>query len=125
MSARLPELLSAGPGEAPGSYIERVRVSAELVYFRGHFEGGAVLPAVAQITALLGPAIERGFPALGPLLEAEGLRFEQPIGPDEIVELRLDPDPRGGGWLRFRIQRSADRLAQGRLRMAERPAESR
>ncbi len=64
-------------------------VPPDLLYFRGHFDGDPVLPAVVQLDGLVLRQIERIWPELGAPREALRLKFKRPVRPGELLELRL------------------------------------
>jgi 3-hydroxymyristoyl/3-hydroxydecanoyl-(acyl carrier protein) dehydratase len=72
-----------------------VHVPAGLPYFDGHFDGAPVLPAVAQLEAIVLPLCREAWGELGAPRRWLRLKFRRPIGPDSELEVRLAR--RGGG----------------------------
>lgn len=75
--------------DAPGSFLARWAPPAELSYFRGHFPGNPVLPAVAMIDATV--QLVRQI-AGEPRLELSGLKsakFMHPVTPGLPIEIQL------------------------------------
>lgn len=99
---------AAGPREV---WAIAVYVPADLVYFRGHFEGDPVLPGVAQLAALALPEVARAWPDLTSLRRVTRLKFKRPIRPDARVTLRLE---RAAGAPRVRVE-----LARGDASLSE------
>jgi 4-coumarate--CoA ligase (photoactive yellow protein activation family) len=67
-------------------------VPRDLLYFRGHFDGDPVLPAVVQLDGLVLRQIERAWPELGAPRRGHRLKFKRPVRPGERLELRLSLD---------------------------------
>lgn len=89
-------------------------VAVDAAWFRGHFPGRPILPAVSQIALVLDAlARHRGEPvALGGIGFA---RMRQPVVPGD--PLRLDIDERAGGVLRFTLVRDGAVVTNGELRL--------
>jgi 3-hydroxymyristoyl/3-hydroxydecanoyl-(acyl carrier protein) dehydratase len=68
-------------------------VPPDLLYFRGHFDGDPVLPAVVQLDGLVLRQIERVWPELGAPRQGHRLKFKRPVRPGERLELRLSLEP--------------------------------
>lgn len=67
-----------------------VHVPAGICYFRGHFEGNPLLPAVAQLNSLVVPFVHRTWPTMPPLRRALRLKFHRPIRPGDDLSVRLE-----------------------------------
>lgn len=89
-----------------------VGVPADLAFFEGHFEGRPILPAVAQVAALLVPQVAALHPELGPLRRAERLKFARPVAPGDALELRLEVR---GARVRFSLTRAGELVSSGAL----------
>jgi uncharacterized membrane protein/3-hydroxymyristoyl/3-hydroxydecanoyl-(acyl carrier protein) dehydratase len=99
----------------PGSY--DVHVPANLSYFRGHFDGHAILPGVVQVEVLVARQVAITWPELARIRRVTRLRFRRPIRPgdDLVLEIkrsereRVDFDVRCGaeacssGTLHFEV----------------------
>ena len=66
-----------------------VRVPAELVYFRGHFDDWPVLPGVAQLGLLAVHEALTAWPELTALRAVRRLKFKRPVEPDHVLEIEL------------------------------------
>ena len=75
-----------------GEHRFAVEVPAELLFFRGHFEGYPVLPGVAQVVALVQAQARALYPELGEPRQLARLKFRRPIGPGDLLELHLRMD---------------------------------
>lgn len=89
-----------------------VGVPADLAFFEGHFEGRPILPAVAQVAALVGPQVAALHPELGPLRGAERLKFARPVEPGDALTLRLEVR---GARVRFTLTRADEVVSGGTL----------
>lgn len=89
-----------------------VGVPADLAFFEGHFEGRPILPAVAQVAALVGPQVAALHPELGRLRGAERLKFARPVGPGDALTLRLEVQ---GARVRFTLTRAGEVVSGGTL----------
>lgn len=89
-----------------------VGVPADLAFFEGHFEGRPILPAVAQVAALVGPQVAALHPELGRLRGAERLKFARPVGPGDALTLRLEVQ---GARVRFTLTRGGEVVSGGTL----------
>jgi len=67
-----------------------VGVPADLLYFAGHFPGSPLLPGVAQLVALVLDRVRSLWPELGEPTRVGRLKFKQPIGPGDALELTLE-----------------------------------
>ncbi len=92
MSERSFEVRSESRESVDG--VERVtfavHVPAGICYFRGHFEGYPLLPAVAQLNSLVVPLVHRTWSAIAPLRRALRLKFHRPIRPGDDLSVRLE-----------------------------------
>jgi acyl-coenzyme A synthetase/AMP-(fatty) acid ligase/3-hydroxymyristoyl/3-hydroxydecanoyl-(acyl carrier protein) dehydratase len=89
-----------------------VGVPVDLVHFRGHFDGLPVLPAVAQLAALVVPQVARMRPELGRLRRAARLKFSRPIAPGDALLLRIEVR---GEQVRFSLARAGEVVSAGTL----------
>lgn len=96
-------------------------VPRDLAYFAGHFEGWPVLPAVAQLAALVVPQVARLYPELGRLRRAARLKFSRPIAPGDELRLRIHVrtderlKPVRAGEVRFTLAREGEVVSSGVL----------
>lgn len=104
------DFLETSRAVAGDETVLRFVVPNDLVYFEGHFEGNPMLPAVAQVIALVDARARQVFGVLA----AQGsrrmtrLKFQSTVRPGEAVELGLAlgaPSELGERALRFRIDR--------------------
>ncbi len=95
-----------------------VRVPTGLPYFEGHFEGHPVLPAVAQLDALVVPLCRTVWSDLGAPQRMMRLKFRRTIGPGSELVVHLDRrvDTRVVG---FRIEREGDIASSGTIAFGE------
>jgi 3-hydroxymyristoyl/3-hydroxydecanoyl-(acyl carrier protein) dehydratase len=72
-------------------------VPDDLIYFEGHFVDHPVLPAVAQLDALVVTAIREAWPSLGRLERLTRLKFRRVVPPGARLRLHLErsADPAG------------------------------
>ena len=89
-------------------------VPRDLLYFRGHFDGDPILPAVVQLDGLVLQQIERIWPELGSPRQVLRLKFKRPVRPGERLELRLHMDASRPA-VTFRIDGRAGPCASGTL----------
>jgi acyl-CoA synthetase (AMP-forming)/AMP-acid ligase II/3-hydroxymyristoyl/3-hydroxydecanoyl-(acyl carrier protein) dehydratase len=90
-----------------------LRISAELLYFDGHFDAAPILPGIAQLDWAI--AFGRRYFDLPPVFSAvHALKFQQVIQPGACVMLELQHDPSQGS-LRFRLHSAAGQHASGRI----------
>jgi 3-hydroxymyristoyl/3-hydroxydecanoyl-(acyl carrier protein) dehydratase len=104
--------ISFEPASAPHTY--RATLAPDLVYFEGHFDGFALLPAVAQLARVVMPLIRREHPDLGDVQKLRRARFKRPLRPEETITVTLS---RGGAEARvsFEISAGAELAASGTL----------
>jgi 4-coumarate--CoA ligase (photoactive yellow protein activation family) len=67
----------------------RVVVPRDLGFFRGHFEGDPILPAVVQLQHIALAEARRRHPELGQLVGLKALQFGHPVQPGEELRLKL------------------------------------
>ena len=72
-----------------GSAEFEARAPAGLPYFDGHFDGAPVLPAVAQLEALVLPLCRAAWADLGAPGRWLRLKFRRAIGPGSALTVRL------------------------------------
>jgi 4-coumarate--CoA ligase (photoactive yellow protein activation family) len=89
-------------------------VPPDLLYFRGHFDGDPILPAVVQLDGLVLRQIERIWPGLGAPRQVLRLKFKRPVKPGERLELRLHLDASRPA-VTFGIEGGAGPCASGTL----------
>jgi 3-hydroxymyristoyl/3-hydroxydecanoyl-(acyl carrier protein) dehydratase len=89
-------------------------VPPDLLYFRGHFDGEPILPAVVQLDGLVLRQIERIWPELGAPRQVLRLKFKRPVKPGERLELRLHLDASRPA-VTFDIEGGAGPCASGTL----------
>lgn len=97
-----------------------VGVPADLLYFAGHFPGAPLLPGVAQLVALVLDRVRSLWPELGEPTRVGRLKFKQPIGPGDVLELTLqrehgDPE---GPRVHFQIDRQGQTCTVGVMTFA-------
>lgn len=64
----------------------------DLVFFRGHFEGDPVLPAVAALQWLALRLAREAWPELATPRRLSGLKFRRALRPGEAVRVKLTRD---------------------------------
>lgn len=89
-----------------------VTVPDDLEYFRGHFEGRPILPAVAQLAALVIPQLAALHPELGAPRRATRMKFARTVGPGDALALRLEVR---AGKVRFTLARAGEVVTTGAL----------
>ncbi|MFW6197764.1 MAG: 3-hydroxyacyl-ACP dehydratase FabZ family protein [Myxococcota bacterium] len=99
-------------GSEGPSHVWSFRVPEDLVHFRGHFPNHPVLPAVAQLEAMVLRSVERTYEGLGPLRRANRLKFVRPVAPGDALILRLQ---RARDRVAFRVERGDDLVTSGIL----------
>ena len=97
-----------------------VRVPDGLPYFDGHFDGRPVLPAVAQLEALVVPLCREFWRDLAAPRRMVRLKFRQTIGPGSELVVRLERkgDKRA---VAFSIERAGDVASSGTIEFAGAP----
>lgn len=98
--------------EARGENSFRVHVPNGYLFFRGHFDGLALLPGVVQLSEIVLPLARKCFPELGRMTHARRLRFRRPLLPDQSVNLRLE---RTGDGVKFEIRMEESLVSSGSL----------
>lgn len=94
-----------------------VHVPPHLPYFRGHFDGDPILPAVVQLQIVAIGQIEAAWPDLEGLREITKLKFVRPVRPDDRLALVIERAT-GSGSVRFAISRDGDPCSSGTLTFA-------
>lgn len=116
------ELRSHERGAPDEGGVERhaffVGVPPSVPYFSGHFDGDPVLPAVAQLDALVLPLVRSCWPALPGLRRATRLKFHRAVAPGRELTLRVE---RAGSALTvtFSLEEAHERAASGVLHFGE------
>lgn len=95
-----------------------VAIAADLPFFDGHFDGQPVLPAVAQLAAIVAPAARRAWPDLGRLERLARLKFQRLVAPGAHLAVRLE---RSGGAVRFTLREADAPVSSGTLHFASAP----
>ncbi|MDX2054828.1 MAG: AMP-binding protein [Polyangiaceae bacterium] len=83
-------------------------------FFRGHFEGDPLMPAVVQINDVVLPHIARSFGNLGSLRHAQRLKFKRPIRPGELLTLELQR-PNAEMMVHFELLAGEHKCSSGTL----------
>lgn len=91
MSLTRPEILSTQAESAQKTRL-RLRLPADLLYFKGHFPAAPILPGVVQIDWAIRFGLEF-FPLNGEFKGMEALKFQQVLQPGEEPELELEFKP--------------------------------
>ena len=90
-----------------------LHVPPSLRWFRGHFDGNPVLPAVVQVReALFLAAI--GWPELAGLRRCTRLKFRRPIRPGDAIQVRLSRVS-GRDKIAFEFERRGQSCSSGTL----------
>lgn len=85
-------------------------------YFEGHFDNAPVLPGVVQIAMAVKACADRGL-STRPLTGLRDIRFSRPLGPDDAIDVRLDPAVDSHS-IRFEIRSAGQSAASGVLLFA-------
>jgi 3-hydroxyacyl-[acyl-carrier-protein] dehydratase len=101
--------LTAGPDH----FRLAVHVHAEAPQFEGHFPGNAVLPAVAELSDLVLPAIARAWPDLPALSGSPRMKFGRTVAPGDRLMLELHRE--GADAVRFELAHADGVCASGVL----------
>jgi acyl-coenzyme A synthetase/AMP-(fatty) acid ligase/3-hydroxymyristoyl/3-hydroxydecanoyl-(acyl carrier protein) dehydratase len=67
-----------------------VRVPKRSLYFRGHFDVFPILPAVVQLSCIVGPLVRRAHPDLGRVTKLRRARFRRPLTPGMELTVTLN-----------------------------------
>lgn len=103
----------ARPARVEGDVAEfEARAPEGLPYFDGHFEGAPVLPAVAQLEALVLPLCRAAWGDLGAPRRWLRLKFRRPIGPGSALTVRLTRAA-GAGVVEFTIACAGEAASTG------------
>lgn len=96
-----------------GKVVLELTISADLLYFDGHFTGAPILPGVAQLDWAMAYA-RRYFDPPGVFKDVAALKFQQVIRPGAVVQLELLHDAQKGS-VQFRYLSTAGQHASGRI----------
>jgi 3-hydroxymyristoyl/3-hydroxydecanoyl-(acyl carrier protein) dehydratase len=91
MTVKDPEILS-NASEGPEKARLKLRLPADLLYFKGHFPSAPILPGVVQIDWAIRFA-QSQFKIQGEFKGMEALKFQQVLQPGEEPELELEFKP--------------------------------
>lgn len=93
-----------------------VEIPTDLAYFEGHFPDYPILPAAAQLGAMVLPALRRARPELGALKRMTRLKFLRRIRPGDVVviELRFRNDSAAAD---FSVRRDDTICSAGRVEL--------
>ena len=69
-----------------------MRLSAEQIWFQGHFPKFAVLPGVVQLRSLVLECAQHYWPGLNNLRSQRQVKFKRPLVPGDTLRVRLSPD---------------------------------
>ena len=94
----------------PGHY--SARIPRELIFFRGHFDGFAILPGAVLIERVVWPLAKEELPVTTALRGIRRLRFQKPIVPDQELAVTLKHAP---GRVLFEVSSSEQPVASGQL----------
>lgn len=103
--------------EKEGEARAKVHLPPEYLFFKGHFDGFAILPGVVQLTEIVLPLVRERHPELGPLVSIRRLRFRRPVLPGETLEIEFTTQPREGTpkTVSFDLKVGRARVASGTL----------
>jgi 3-hydroxyacyl-[acyl-carrier-protein] dehydratase len=102
----------------PSARIDRqFTVAADHPAFSGHFEGAPVLPGVVLLTQLMQALddLPGWTDATGASICIDAAKFLAPVGPGQVLQLRLT---RQGGSVDFEFARGRTLVARGRVSAA-------
>ena len=115
-TAALVQLLAEAPNRipvertGPGQYT--ARVPRELVFFRGHFDGFAILPGAVLVERVVWPLAKEELPESAALRGIRRLRFQKPIVPEQELAVTLKHAP---GRVLFEVWSAEQPIASGQL----------
>lgn len=95
-----------------------VSVPADLLYFEGHFPGSPLLPGVAQLVVLVLDQVRSLWPELGEPTRVGRLKFKQPIGPGDALQLTLEREHAEPPRVHFQIDREGQACTVGVMTFA-------
>ena len=110
MSVLLPELLETRR-EGDLKVTLKLRLPADLLYFKGHFPGAPILPGVVQTDWAIHYGREL-LPVQGEFKALETLKFQQILQPGQTPELELEYRPEKGA-LSFRYVSAMGKHSSG------------
>ncbi|MCA9582330.1 MAG: hypothetical protein KC416_11085 [Myxococcales bacterium] len=90
----------SGTGPGPEVAEFTMDIGADSAFFKGHFDGFPIFPAVAQFDDLILPRIEERWPDLGSLARVVRVKYQKPIRPGMRVILICERD---GTTVRFNL----------------------
>ena len=110
-----PAAASAGSPAPSGRERHEVTMSipADSPFFRGHFDGFAVLPGVVQLNNLVLENVRLRWPALDHLRKVVGLKFRNPIRPLDPLSILLERTD--ANRVRFEIRSETRLMSAGAL----------
>lgn len=91
-----------------------VTIAKDSPRFDGHFAGDPLLPAVAQLSDIILPAVREHFDS-GSLASLNRVKFTRPIRPGDEVTLTLSKKEDA---IRFQMSVENEKACSGTLRMA-------
>jgi acyl-CoA synthetase (AMP-forming)/AMP-acid ligase II/3-hydroxymyristoyl/3-hydroxydecanoyl-(acyl carrier protein) dehydratase len=94
----------------PAQYL--AEIPHDLVFFRGHFDGFAILPGAVLIERVVWPVVKAEFPEIKALRGIRRLRFRRPVFPDQQLSVTVKHDQ---GRLTFEVSCAASVVASGQL----------
>jgi 3-hydroxymyristoyl/3-hydroxydecanoyl-(acyl carrier protein) dehydratase len=94
----------------PGQYL--ADIPPDLVFFRGHFDGFAILPGAVLIERVVWPVVKAELPEINALRGIRRLRFRRPVFPDQQLSVTVKHDQ---GRLTFEVSCAASVVASGQL----------
>jgi 3-hydroxymyristoyl/3-hydroxydecanoyl-(acyl carrier protein) dehydratase len=92
--------------------LARFVVKPNAKWFEGHFPGHPVLPGVAQLISLVARPARRAWPALQDVSAVPRVRFLEPVGPHDVLDVTLT---RAGARVTFLISRTHTPVAKGTI----------
>jgi 3-hydroxymyristoyl/3-hydroxydecanoyl-(acyl carrier protein) dehydratase len=94
-----------------------VQVSADGVWFDGHFPNMPILPGVAQLT-LVAELLKRAMKRSIMIRSVSRVRFKQMIRPDDTICVSLAPTPKDAATYGFRLSNGSEVVCSGTITIA-------